>query len=108
MFLSAHLGALSQHFSLWAREECAVASASGEPRAAGQVASLILPGVRWAGLFSLSGQWYPPGNRLVQQLMLLGSRAMQVPGPIWFEYPAGILDPAVLAQVCSPKPSGSL
>ena len=49
MFLSAHLGALSQHFGLWAREECAVASASGEPRAAGQVASLILPGVRWAG-----------------------------------------------------------
>ena len=34
---------------------------------------------RWAGLFSLSGQWHPPGNPLVQQLMLLGSRAVQAP-----------------------------
>lgn len=61
----------------------AIASISGEPRVAVQVVSLILPGVRWAGHFSLSEQWYPPGSPLVQHFMLLGSRAVQAPGPIW-------------------------
>lgn len=61
----------------------AITSISGEPRVAAQVVSLILPGVRWAERCSLSGQWHPPGGTLVQQFMLLGSRAVQAPGPIW-------------------------
>lgn len=81
------------------RRDDAIASISGEPRVAVQVVSLILPGVRWAGRFSLrtvaSPRWSFGAAGLCRQLAPFG----------WSEYPAGILDPTVLPRSIALSPT---